>query len=133
MELGSQSIKENGSFKYDDNNISFSYTVPEYNKYLNVEYHMLKDFKRNGGWSAKSSISFKNLCREIIPLKLKPNLQTQLWIILQHIHLNLKPEATIAVFIYLIFIIVIVYHINKAYKNYYHKQKEKLIEENNLY
>jgi hypothetical protein len=34
---------ENGGFKYDDN-ISFSYTVPEYNKYINVEYqYLLKD------------------------------------------------------------------------------------------
>jgi hypothetical protein len=29
-------INENGGFKYDDNNISFSYTVPEYNKYINL-------------------------------------------------------------------------------------------------
>jgi hypothetical protein len=29
--------KKMGSLN-DDNNISFSYTVPEYNKYINVEY-----------------------------------------------------------------------------------------------
>jgi hypothetical protein len=32
-----------------------------------------------------------------------------------------------------VFILVMGYYIHKAYRNYYHKQKEKLIEENNLY
>jgi hypothetical protein len=45
----SQPISENGGFKYDDNNISFSYTVPEYNKYINVEYqYLLEGSRRNG-------------------------------------------------------------------------------------
>jgi hypothetical protein len=32
-----------------DNNNSFSYTVPEYNKYINVEYQfLLEDFRSSG-------------------------------------------------------------------------------------
>jgi hypothetical protein len=49
MKPVSQPISENGGFKYDDNNISFSYTVPEYNKYINVEYqYLLEGSRRNG-------------------------------------------------------------------------------------
>jgi hypothetical protein len=61
--------KENGSFKYD-NNISFSYTVPEYNKYLNVEYQLCtgRDFKRNGVSGCKTLNKFLKLAWEIILL-----------------------------------------------------------------
>jgi len=38
----------------------------------------------------------------------------------------------LALFIYLILIIILARIIHKAYRNYYQKQKEKLIEENNL-
>ena len=38
----------------------------------------------------------------------------------------------LALFIYLILILVLARFIHKTYKNYYQKQKEKLIEENNL-
>jgi hypothetical protein len=34
-------LSEEGSFDYDENNIGFSYTVPEYKKYLNAEYQYL--------------------------------------------------------------------------------------------
>jgi hypothetical protein len=36
----SNSIGEEGSFDYDENNIGFNYTVPEY-KSLNAEYQYL--------------------------------------------------------------------------------------------
>jgi basic membrane lipoprotein Med (substrate-binding protein (PBP1-ABC) superfamily) len=36
----SNSIGEEGSFDYDENNIGFN-TVPEYKKYLNAEYQYL--------------------------------------------------------------------------------------------
>jgi hypothetical protein len=40
--------REEGSFDYDENNIGFSYTVPEYKKYLNAEYQYWKGFKTTG-------------------------------------------------------------------------------------
>jgi hypothetical protein len=59
-------------------------------------------------------------------------LQTQLWIILPPIHLQfLNPGKKYHCRFYLSYFHYC-YHINKAYKNYYHKQKRKLIEENNL-
>jgi hypothetical protein len=46
----SNSIGEEGSFDYDENNIGFSYTVPEYKKYLNAEYqYLLEGFQDD--WS----------------------------------------------------------------------------------
>jgi hypothetical protein len=48
------------SFDHRENNVSIFYTVPEYNKYINVEYnYILKVFKING--ILKEVVSFKNL------------------------------------------------------------------------
>tara|TARA_R110000868_G_scaffold85301_5_gene240008 strand:+ start:20315 stop:23116 length:2802 start_codon:yes stop_codon:yes gene_type:complete len=133
----SQSIKENGEFKYDDNNISFSYTVPEYNKYINVEYQfLLKGFQDQWSeWSAKSSVNFKNLPPGDYSFQVKAKFaNATLDNTAIYSFTILKPwyRTNIAIFIYLVFILVMGYYIHKAYRNYYHKQKEKLIEENNL-
>ena len=56
-------MHEEGDFKHDENNITFSYTVPEYNKYINAEYqYFLEGFQDKWSeWSTKSSVNFKNL------------------------------------------------------------------------
>jgi DNA-binding CsgD family transcriptional regulator len=133
----SQSIKESGDFKYDDNNISFSYTVPEYNKYINVEYqYLLEGFQDEWSkWSAKPTVNFKNLPPGDYTFKVKAKFaNSTLDNTAIYSFTILKPwyKTNLAIFIYLIFILVMAYYINEAYKNYYHKQKEKLIEENNL-
>jgi len=131
------SIQGEGSFKHNENNITFSYTVPEYNKYINAEYQFLLDGLQDdwSEWSAKPSVSFKNLSPGDYTFKVRARIA------------NSSPENTasfsftilkpwyatnIALFIYLILIVLIANFINKAYGKYYEKQKEKLIEENNL-
>jgi hypothetical protein len=54
------SIQEEGSFYYEENNIVFNYTVPEYKKYLNAEYqYLLEGFQDDWSeWSTKP-LSFK--------------------------------------------------------------------------
>jgi basic membrane lipoprotein Med (substrate-binding protein (PBP1-ABC) superfamily) len=73
----SNSIGEEGSFDYDENNIGFSYTVPEYKKYLNAEYqYLLEGFQDDwSGWSTKTAVSFKNLPSGQYVFKVRLNLQ----------------------------------------------------------
>jgi DNA-binding CsgD family transcriptional regulator len=57
------SLYENGSFKSFENNLYFTYSVPEFDKYITVNYQyklegMHKDWSQ---WSSASSISFENL------------------------------------------------------------------------
>jgi DNA-binding CsgD family transcriptional regulator len=132
----SHSIKKNGDFKYDDNNISISYTVPEYNKYINVEYqYLLEGFQDE--WSegsSRSTVSFKNLPPGDYTFKVRAkfaNSTLDNTAVYSFTILNPWYKTSIAIFVYFIFILVMLYHINKAYKNYYHKQNEKLINENN--
>jgi DNA-binding CsgD family transcriptional regulator len=131
------STQEKGSFGYSENNITISYTVPEYNKYINSEYqYLLEGFQNEWSeWSAKSSVNFKNLSPGTYIFKVRAKVANSLpENIATYSFTILKPwyATNFALFIYIILIFIIALYVNKAYKNYYQKQKEKLIEENNL-
>ncbi|WP_317164720.1 triple tyrosine motif-containing protein [Flavobacterium hydrocarbonoxydans] len=130
-------LKEEGRFSSSDNNITLNYTVPEYNKYINSEYqYLLEGFQNDWSeWSTKSSVNFKNLSPGTYTFKVRskyantllPTMATYTFVVLKPWYLT-----NLACFVYLLLLIVLGYFINKSYRNYYNKQKEKLIEENNL-
>jgi AraC family chitin signaling transcriptional activator len=135
--LKSLPISEAGNFKYDENNITINYTVPEYNKYINAEYQYslegLQDYWSE--WSAKSTINFKNLSPGDYTFKVRAKIANSSPENIAFYSFVIKKPwyaTNIALLLYLFITIIIAYFINKAYKNYYHKQREKLIEENNL-
>jgi len=135
--ISNSSILDEGKFKYDENNITISYTVPEYNKYISAEYQYLLDGVQDewSEWDSKSSINFKNLSPGTYTFKVKAkiansspdNLAVYTFTIL-------KPwyATNLALFVYFLLALYLAYYINKLYKNYYNRQQEKLIEENNL-
>lgn len=131
------SIQEKGSFSHDENNITFNYSVPQYNKYISSEYQYLVEGFQNqwSSWSAKSTVNFKNLSPGTYTFKVRAKIanSTPENIATYTFTIN-KPWylTNIAILIYLIFFLVIIHYINKTYKKFYHLQKEKLIEENNL-
>lgn len=130
-------LNDEGSFKSSENNITLNYTVPEYNKYINSEYqYLLEGFQNEWSeWSTKSSVNFKNLSPGKYTFKVRAKYaNTLLQNTAAYTFVVLKPWylTNLACFIYLLLLIVIAYFINKAYRNFYQKQKEKLIEENNL-
>jgi DNA-binding CsgD family transcriptional regulator len=135
--IRSSSITEEGKFKYDENNITFSYTVPEYNKYINAEYQYLLEGMQEewSEWSAKSTVNFKNLSPGDYTFKVRTKIANSYpEKVVSYSFTILKPwyATNFAIFIYVIMIFILAHFINKTYKNYYHKQREKLIEENNL-
>ncbi len=129
-------IDGHSDFKFADNNITFSYTVPEFNKYINAEYQFLLENYQDqwSEWSNKPTINFKNLPPGDYTFKVRAKIGSELSEnTISYTFTILKPwyRTTLAVIIYIIIFIVMAYFINRAYKNYYHRQKEKLIEENN--
>ena len=130
-------IKEAGVFDYDQNNINIYFTVPEYNKYINTEYqYLLEDVQDSWSeWSVKTMVNFKNLSPGTYTFKVRAkvansspeNIATYTFTIK-------KPwyRTNLALLIYLLLSIVLGYYINNAYKKFYQKQAQKLIEENNL-
>ena len=134
--LINRSIKEDGEFKFSENNISINYTVPEYNKYIKAEYqYVLEGFQDDwSDWNAKSTVSFKNLSPGDYVFKVRAKFANSF---IENVEVYrftiLKPfyKTNFAVFIYFILLIVLSYYVHKTYKSYYNKQREKLIEENN--
>jgi DNA-binding CsgD family transcriptional regulator len=135
--LNDVSLNEEGRFKSNENNITLNYTVPEFNKYINTEYqYLLEGFQNDWSeWSTKSSVNFKNLSPGKYTFKVRakfantilPNTAVYTFVVLKPWYLT-----NLACFIYALLILILAYFVNKAYRNFYQKQKEKLIEENNL-
>ncbi|NDI98923.1 LuxR family transcriptional regulator [Flavobacterium sp. LaA7.5] len=130
----SNPINAEGSFKHSENNFTFSYAVPEYNKYINAEFqYLLEGIQEEWSeWSTKPFANFKNLTPGSYTFKVRARTGNSISNTAQYSFTILKPwyATTIALIVYLILALIAAYFINKAYKNYYHRQKEKLIEEN---
>jgi DNA-binding CsgD family transcriptional regulator len=131
------SITEEGSFSNDENNISFSYAVPEYNKYINAEYKfMLDGFQSEWSeWSSNSTMHFENLPTGFYTFKVKSKIaNSETENVAEYSFRIKKPwyRTIFALFCYLILGMVAANYIHKTYQKYYHIQQEKLIEENNL-
>ena len=138
--LSEQSVNrpfnQDGEFKYDENNVSFNYTVPEYNKYIRTEYqYVLEGFQEKWSrWSTKPTVSFKNLSAGDYVFKVRAKFaNSSIENTAVYSFTILKPfyRTNIAIFIFLLFLLFLTIYIHKAYRNYYHSQREKLIEENN--
>jgi len=130
------SVNEEGTFKYFENNITFNYTVPQYHKYDKTEYqYILEGFQDEWSkWGDRSSASFKNVPPGDYVFKVRAKLaNSYLGNTAVYSFSILKPfyRTNVAVVIYLLLLLVLLNYIHKAYRNYYHKQRQKLIEENN--
>ncbi|KFF05972.1 LuxR family transcriptional regulator [Flavobacterium reichenbachii] len=130
-------IANEGSFHANTNNITLNYTVPEYNKYINSEYqYLLEGFQNEWSeWSTKATAGFKNLSPGKYTFKVRAKYaNTILQNTAVYTFVVLKPWylTNLAWLVYLLLMVAGAYFINKAYHNFYRKQEEKLIEENNL-
>lgn len=130
-------ILEEGQFSHDENNVTFSFTVPEYNKYINVEYqYILEGFQNKwSGWNVRPSVNFKNLPSGDYVFKVKAKFaNSNLENTVTYAFTILKPwyATNLAIVIYIILGLLSIQLIHKEYNKYYQRQKEKLIEENNL-
>ncbi|MFA9190091.1 triple tyrosine motif-containing protein [Flavobacterium sp. FZUC8N2.13] len=130
-------ILEEGQFPHNENNITFLYTVAEFNKYINVEYqYILEGFQDHwSGWNVRPSVNFKNLPSGDYVFKVKAKLaNSNLENTVTYSFTILKPWYTtnLAIIIYVILGFFSIQLIHKEYNKYYQRQKEKLIEENNL-
>jgi AraC family transcriptional regulator, chitin signaling transcriptional activator len=133
----SLSISNEGELKHDENNITFFYSVAEFDKYINAEYqYKLEGFQDSWSkWSSVSTINFKNLSPGDYKFVVRSKIaNSNLEDTANYIFTISKPWylTNLALILYAIILFYLATLVNKKYKNYYHKQKEKLIEENNL-
>ena len=119
-------------FKNRHNNIVFSFSVPEYNKYLDTEYqYKLTGLYPNWSpWSSNPSIFFKNLpygdyqfqVRAKVGDTLSENTETFSFTIEKPWYLT-----NVMVVVYLIGALIIIVTTHNIYKRYYRKQRESLM------
>ncbi len=131
------SINDEVELKHDENNITINFSVAQFNKYIAAEYqYKLEGFQDNWSqWRNKPSVNFKNLSSGEYKFVVRSKIaNTTLENTAVYNFTILKPWyfTNLALFVYLIGLIYLGYWINKRYQNYYHQQRAKLIEENNL-
>ena len=131
------SLTEKGTFNHDENNISFNYTVPEYDKYINAEYQ----YKLEGlhdewsEWSFNSQVVFENLpagdyvfsVRAKVANSVTDNIAIYSFVIKNPWYAN-----NWAIMFYFILLIVLGYYIHKFYTIYHEKRHQRIIAENNI-
>ena len=137
QESKNSAIDKLGNFHHRNNNVNINFTVPEYNKYLNVEYkYILEGFQNQwSDWNAKAAVSFKNLPSGDYVFKVKAKYaNSNVDSSADYSFTILKPwyRTNLALIIYFILAIVVIRFSHGYYNRYYERQKEKLIEENNL-
>jgi DNA-binding CsgD family transcriptional regulator len=131
------SIKEVGNLNHAENNVTFNYTVPEYNKYIYTEYQYLLEGLQEkwSSWSSKTATYYKNLPPGDYVFKVRAKIanSTPENIATYSFTINKPWYATnFAVIIYLILGFILAIYIHRTYKRYYQQKEGKLIEENNL-
>ncbi|MFP9117220.1 triple tyrosine motif-containing protein [Flavobacterium sp. RNTU_13] len=124
------------TLSHNDNNITFSFTVPEYGKYINAEYsYMLEGVQDEWTpWSSRTAASFKNLSPGEYNFRVKAKTGDSLSVNTATYTFTIcKPwyATNFALLVYCIIGLIGAYVINRSYKNHYQEQQEKLIEENN--
>lgn len=131
------STEDLGVFNHSENNATFNYTVPEYNKYIYTEYQYLLEGlqERWSAWSPKASTSYKNLSAGNYVFKVRAKIanSTPENVATYSFKINKPWYATnVATVIYLILGFLLAIYVHKNYNKYYHQKEQKLIEENNL-
>ncbi len=131
------SIKTNGDFKHSENNATFNYTVPEYNKYIYTEYqYILEGFQEKWSlWSSRTSTIYKNLPPGNYVFKVRAKIaNSTLENTVSYSFTINKPwyATTLAVILYFICGFILAIYVHRNYKKYYQKKEQKLIEENNF-
>lgn len=137
QESHNKAINEEGSFHNSENNVSMYFTVPEYNKYINVEYqYVLEGFQNQwSNWNTKAAVSFKNLPSGDYVFKVKAKFaNSNLDNTAVYTFTILKPwyATNFALILYFIMSLFLARFVHGYYNKYYERQREKLIEENNL-
>ncbi len=128
-------INKSLEFKNNQNNLEFTFSVPEYDKNLVAEYQYQLEgyYDRWSEWSINSSVLFKNLpygnyvfnVRSRVGNTFTSNVSAYAFKIQKPWHIT---NLMLAIYILSILIFSIVMH--NLYKRNYKKQKEKLVQKN---
>ena len=118
-----------------ENNLSFSFSVPEFEKYVEVNYqHQLEGLDDQwSDWSSSPNVSIKNMPFGEYTFKVRAKVGNQLSKNIDSFTFRINRPwyySYLAILCYIISFSVIIFTINKLYKSYYKKQQALILEEN---
>lgn len=121
------------TFNNDENNIEFTFSVPEFNKYQEVEYqYQLKGmYDKWSNWSTSSSELFKNLSFGNYIFKVKARVGNQETQNIASFNFTIEKPwylSNAMVVIYVLLALLFSFLIHSIYRGYYKRQREKLLE-----
>lgn len=130
--LDKVNIYEEGTFSSKENNISFKFSVPEFNKFLEPEFqYKLEGYYHNWSrWNKESMTSFKNLpagsytfmVRAKVGEKISENVGIYVFSVLTPWYLS-----TPAWFSYVVAFLIIAFLINRFYRKFYAKKQRQAL------
>ncbi|NHF59528.1 LuxR family transcriptional regulator [Flavobacteriaceae bacterium TP-CH-4] len=124
-----------GSFASNENNFNFSFYAPVYNKYLSTQYQFrLKGmYDEWSNWSEKAEVFYENLpfgaytfdLRAKIGNTMSNNTASYSFVIAKPWYIS-----NVMIALYVLGMVLLSFFMHFAYKRYYRKQRQKLIEKN---
>lgn len=131
--LNNVSLNTDGSFKNNQNNLEFTYSINQFDKYFITEYqYQLEGIYNNwSDWSTESEQNFENLpygnytfnVRGRINNKVSDNIASYKFVIERPWYIS-----NTLIIIYIISFILLSLFIHNIYRLYYKKQKQKILE-----
>jgi AraC family chitin signaling transcriptional activator len=123
---------QNNTFEFEANNLDFSYSVPNYDKYTDVSYqHNLSGiYKDWSPWSKKSSISFENLPFGNYTFQVRAKVGNTASENTARYTFQIRRPWYISnplIVIYTLVFVALFLIIHNGYQQYYKKQKRKLL------
>ncbi|MBT8316007.1 MAG: hypothetical protein HKP59_00110 [Lutibacter sp.] len=124
-----------GTFEFKEHNLFFSFSVPEYDRYTEVNYQ----YKLEGiytdwtSWSTFSEVSFENLPYGNYTFKVKAKINNKLSTNIATYSFKISRPWVVSyvmIFVYFVLFLLLLILIHFFYKKYYTRQKILLIEKN---
>ncbi len=123
---------ENGVFKNRNNSIEFTFSVPEFNKYLDTEYqYQLVGIDDHWSvWSKNGNASFKYLPFGDYEFNVKAKVGNTVSNNIASYGFQIERPwllSNVMIGVYLVLLWLVFFIIHNIYKRYYRKQREKLL------
>lgn len=115
-----------GNFEHKQGLLVFKYSVPEYNKFLevNYQYKLYGVMDRWSSWSKQSTIQFENLSFGDYTLEVRAKVGNKLTKNTVNYHFSIDRPwyiSNVAILIYLLIFVISGFLIHRAYKFYYER------------
>ncbi|RKR12389.1 regulatory LuxR family protein [Maribacter vaceletii] len=128
------SLNANNELEFKENSIAFSYNVPEYDKYaeVNYQYQLSDEHNEWSAWSNKADASFENLPFGEYTFRVRARVNSLITNTVSKSFVIHRPWyfSYLAYAIYLLLFSAVVFLVHRYSKFYYKNQQELLLKEN---